>query len=105
MPLVTKGKIQRGWIRFRINLRQIRLRILLERRNRSDIAAVVLNRPSGFLQHMKWNSGIILQDHVAVAQQKIAHSSEMIPMQKVRSSFEQTGSATLFLAKLQKTRD
>src|ERR671923_368073 len=78
--------------------------MLFEYFNRAEIDAKEMQVPLVRVEVIERNSRVVLHDHVAMIENKIADRGETIFEQKIRRRFEKTRAGTETLAKLQKTR-
>src|SRR4051812_25663765 len=83
---------------------EIKLAILQETRDRTDVATVKLDVPFVPVEITIRNSGVVLENHLAVGQEITTHLGEIIRMHKVRRRLQQAHAHALLLAKLAEVR-
>ena len=103
-PAVTEIDIERRWSGLLIQLRQLRLVVLLKYLDRADVISEDPNVPFISIEIRERDSGIVLDDGFAVIENKIPDPVESIFEHQVGGRLEKTAAYPKPLAKPEKTR-
>src|SRR6478735_8895312 len=77
-PAIAKAELNRRGVALLVNALQLRLVILLEDINRTDIVAEKTEQPFRGIKGGKRDAGVVLDDGFAVGEEEVAHPAEAV---------------------------
>src|SRR5260221_1482654 len=103
VPLVAETEIERRGRARRVCAREVGLRMFCKKRDRPDVSAAVAELPFSIDEKPMRNAGVVLENEIAVREEKVAHLREAVFVHEIRSGLEQAHAAALLFAKVRES--